>query len=64
MNPNSAPAVVPPSLLDNTNRYQRRILVALAYAGKHVYGGTVTPEEKARRRAKGKAQRLARMAAR
>ncbi|UDL14660.1 hypothetical protein SEA_KEALII_54 [Arthrobacter phage KeAlii] len=54
-----APAVVPPSFLDDLNRYQRRILVALTYTGKHVFAG-IDPAEKARRRKAGKAQRLAR----
>lgn len=44
--------------------YQRRILAALNYTGKHIYAGTVTGAEKAKRRAKGKAQRAARKAGR
>lgn len=59
-----------------SNLFQRRILAALNIArypslagpGRlsigHIYAGTVPPEEKAKRRAKGKAQRLARKAAR
>lgn len=42
--------------------YQRRILAALNVLGKHIYAGTVTPEERARRRKKTKAQRVARRA--
>jgi hypothetical protein len=44
--------------------YQRRILAALNYTGKHIYAGTVTGAEKAKRRAKGKAAKAARKAAR
>jgi hypothetical protein len=56
------------------NIFQRRILAALNIARYpsligparlstgHIYAGTVTPEEKAKRRKKGKAQRLARKA--
>lgn len=40
--------------------YQKAILYALPRLGKHVYGGTVTPAEKTRRRAATKAQRVAR----
>lgn len=59
-----------------SNLFQRRILAALNIArfpsligpGRlstgHIYAGTVTPAEKTKRRAKGKAQRLARKAAR
>lgn len=43
--------------------YQRRILAALNYTGKHIFGG-IDPEERAKRRAKGKAQRAARKAGR
>jgi hypothetical protein len=62
--------------MTESNIFQRRILAALNIArypvltgpGKlsygHIYAGTVTPAEKAKRRAKGKAQRLARKAAR
>lgn len=58
------------------NLFQRRILAALNIArypsligpGRlsvgHIYAGTVTPAEKARRRKAGKAQRAARKAAR
>jgi hypothetical protein len=46
-----------------SNAFQRRILFALNYTGKHVFGG-IDPAEKAKRRAKGKAQRLARKAGR
>ena len=42
------------------NHYQRAILYALNKLGKHVYAGTVTDAEIARRRTKGKAARLAR----
>ncbi|CCQ44336.1 hypothetical protein ARTSIC4J27_260 [Pseudarthrobacter siccitolerans] len=45
------------------NPFQRRILFALNYTGKHVFGG-IDPAEKAKRRAKGKAQRAARRASR
>lgn len=40
------------------------MLVALADTGKHVYQGTVSGAEKARRRAKNKSARAARRAAR
>lgn len=48
------------------NLYQRRILAASNYTGKHVYGyaGTVDPAAVAKRRAKYKAARKARRAAR
>lgn len=59
------------------NLFQRRLLGALNLAAKyprlagpgrlsyaHIYAGTVTPAEKAKRRKAGKAQRLARKAAR
>jgi hypothetical protein len=42
------------------NTFQRRILFGLSLTGKHVYGGTVDPAEKARRRKAGKAARAAR----
>jgi hypothetical protein len=42
------------------NRFQRRILAALNILPKHVYAGTVTPEEKAKRRSANKAARKAR----
>ncbi|AYN57777.1 hypothetical protein PBI_DRMANHATTAN_58 [Arthrobacter phage DrManhattan] len=44
--------------------FQRRILAGLNYTGKHIYAGTVTAEEKAKRRAKGKAAKAARKASR
>lgn len=44
--------------------YQRRILAALNYTSKHIYAGTVDGAEKAKRRAKGKAQRAGRKAGR
>lgn len=73
---NASPALAPnldeaPAPL-LSNLFQRRILAALNIAqyprlagpGRlnygHIYAGTVTAEEKAKRRAKGKAQRLAR----
>lgn len=46
------------------NPYARRILFALNVSGRHVYGGTVSGGEKARRRAAGKAARKARQKAR
>lgn len=59
------------------NLFQRRILGALNLAAKyptlagpgrlsymHIYAGTVTPAEKAKRRKAGKAQRAARRVAR
>lgn len=60
----TAPApVVRPSALDTMNPFQKRILFALNFTGKHVFGG-IDPAEKARRRKAGKAQRAARKAAR
>lgn len=60
----TAPApVLPPSMLDTMNPFQRRILFALNYKNKHVFAG-IDPAEKARRRKAGKAQRAARKAAR
>lgn len=59
-----------------SNLFQRRILAALNIARYpsligpsrlstgHIYAGTVTPEEKAKRRKAGKAQRAARKASR
>ena len=46
------------------NPFQTKILFGLNLLGKHVYGGTVSPAEKAKRRAKSKAARKARKAAR
>lgn len=37
-----------------------RLLLALNRSGKHIYEGTVSPEEKARRRARNKRARLSR----
>lgn len=45
-------------------RATTKMLLALARTGKHVYEGTVSGAEKARRRAKGKAAKAARKAAR
>lgn len=42
------------------NPYQREILFALNRLGKHVYAGTVSAAEIARRRTKAKAARVAR----
>jgi hypothetical protein len=42
--------------------YQSRILLALNQTGKHIYGGTVTAKEKARRRAANKVARMSRRA--
>lgn len=46
------------------NPYQFRILLGLNRLGKHVYAGTVSDAEKARRRKAGKRQRAARKASR
>jgi len=46
------------------NPFQTKILFGLNLLGKHVYGGTVSAAEKAKRRAKSKAARKARKAAR
>lgn len=43
--------------------YQRRILAALNYTGKHIFAG-IDPEVRAKRRAKGKAAKAARKVAR
>jgi hypothetical protein len=40
--------------------YQRRILIGLNTTGRHIYAGTVSEEEIARRRAAGKRARIAR----
>jgi hypothetical protein len=40
--------------------FQRAILIGLNTRGRHVYGGTVSEEEIARRRAAGKRARIAR----
>lgn len=45
-------------------RTQRTVLAALSGGAKHVYGGTVPPKTKARRRAANKAARVARRASR
>lgn len=42
--------------------YQQAILVALMLTGKHIYEGTVNPNEVARRRAKNKVARVSRRA--
>ncbi len=39
---------------------QRTILAAMNTMGKHVYAGTVSPKEKARRRAANKVARISR----
>jgi hypothetical protein len=44
----------------DSNPYQRTILFALPATGRHIYAGTVSPEEVARRRAAGKRARIAR----
>lgn len=44
-------------MTEGPNPYQFRILTALNALGKHVYGGTVTAVEKAKRRAKNKVAR-------
>lgn len=46
------------------NPFQTKILFGLNRTGKHIYGGTVSAAEKAKRRAAGKAARKARKAAR
>jgi hypothetical protein len=47
-----------------SNPFQKTILFGLNYLGKHVYGGTVSGAVKAKRRAAGKAARVARRAGR
>lgn len=44
------------------NSFQFAILMALNVLGKHVYAGTVSAEEKAKRRAKNKVARASRKA--
>lgn len=46
------------------NTFQKTILFALNYLGKHVYRDTVPASTKAKSRAKNKAARVARRAAR
>ena len=46
------------------NPFQAKILFGLNFLGKHVYAGTVSAAEKAKRRAADKAARKARRAAR
>lgn len=38
----------------DVNQYQLTILLGMNRLGKHIYGGTVSSKEKARRRAAGK----------
>lgn len=51
-------------MTDKPNAYQRVILFALNRTGRHVYAGTVSDAEKARRRKANKAARIARRAGR
>ncbi len=46
------------------NPFQKTVLFALNYLGKHVYGGTASPTKVAKNRAKSKAARVARRAGR
>ena len=45
---------------EGPNNYQLNILVALNRLGKHIYGGSVDPVEKARRRKANKVARVQR----
>ena len=60
MNGDSTAAASAAPLLPEVNPYQFRILLGLNRTGKHIYAGTVSASEKARRRAANKVARVSR----
>lgn len=55
---------VTPEDIAKATSLSTKMLLALTATGKHIYEGTVSGAEKAKRRAKGKAARAARKASR